>query len=200
MNVLVIDPTGDRTAEAVFAHVRRLLQADRVGLARTDDSGCPSIFLDSGDGVFPAVAPEGVLPLVMLTCDHFDWDAELLILTDDSPTWRGHLDRLLDQQKDDLDAFYSFATDCSVSLDGPRLAPLIDISGVAVPSLVWFREASRFYSLTQKAIRKDARVGGEFTFGSMVRELYLSHANVAYQCADRRPLRALTRVLDPVLD
>lgn len=200
MNVLVIDPTGDRTAEDVFAHVRRLLQADHVGLARTDDSGCPSIVLDSGDGVFPAVAPEGVLPLVMLTCDHFDWDAELLILTADSPTWRGHLDRLLDQQKDDLDAFYSFATDCPVSLDGPRLAPLIDISGVAVPSLVWFREASRFYSLTQKAIRKDARVGGEFTFGSMVRELYLSHANVAYQCSDRRPLRALTRVLDPVLD
>ena len=53
MNVLVIDPTGDRTAEDVFAHVRRLLQADHVGLARTDDSGCPSIFLDSGEGVFP---------------------------------------------------------------------------------------------------------------------------------------------------
>ena len=86
MNVLVIDPTGDRTAEDVFAHVRRLLQADHVGLAQTDESGCPSIVLDSGDGVFPAVAPEGVLPLVMLTCDHFDWDAELLILTDDSPT------------------------------------------------------------------------------------------------------------------
>lgn len=200
MNVLVIDPTGDRTPDDVFAHVRRLLTADRVGLARTDEAGCPSIALDSGEGVYPAVAPQGVLPLVMLTCDHFDWDAELVILTDDSAAWRGHIDRMLDQQNDDLDAFYSFASDCPAVPDGPRLAPLIDISGVAVPSLVWFREASRFYSLTQKAIRKDARVGGEFTFGSMVRELYLSHANVAYQCSDRRPLRALTRVLDAVLD
>ena len=200
MNVLVIDSCGDRSPEDVFAHVNRLLTADHVGLARTDDAGCPSILMDSGEGIFPAAAPEGLLPLVMLTCDHFDWDAELLILTEDSSRWRDHIGRLLDQQKDDLDAFYSFSEECPASPNGPRLAPLIDLSSVTVPSLVWFREASRFYSLTQKAIRKAARVGGEFTFGSMVRELYLSHANVAYQCADRRPLRALTRVLDPVLD
>jgi hypothetical protein len=203
VNVLVIDSAGDRTAEEVFAHVNRLVVPEHIGYARVAGAGelvCPSILFDSGEGVFPTATPEGVLPLVMLTCDHFDWDAELMILTDDWTAWGGHVDRLLDhQQGDDLDAFYSFATECLVAPGGPSLAPLIDISGVAVPSLVWFREASRFYSLTQKAVRKDARVGGQFTFGSMVRELYLSHANVAYQCADARPLRALTRVMDPIL-
>ena len=194
MNVLVTDPTAYREAGDVAARVRRLLHADLVAFAQphgADDTDGSALVFDTGAGVFPAAAPEGVLPLVMLTCDHFDWDAELLVLTEGPETWSCHAERLGDQPKDELDAFFSFDLAC-----GPRPAPLLEIVGAAVPSLVWFREASRFYSLTQQAIRKDARVNGEFTFASMVRELYLSHANVAYQCDDRRPLRATTRVLD----
>lgn len=194
MNVIVTDATASRGAEEVAACVRRLLPADHVASVRppaADDAAGPSLTFDGGVGVYPAAPPEGILPLVMLTCDHFDWDAELVILTGGPSDWARHASRLHDQPKDELDAFFSFDLE-----RGARPAAFLDLAGTALPALVWFREASRFYSLTQQAIRKDARVGGEFTFGSMVRELYLSHADIAYQCDDRRPLRATTRVLD----
>lgn len=200
MNILLIDELGKPSAEDVFHRISKLTTADHIGLARTDDAGVPSILFDSGEGVFPTAPSEGPLPLVMLTCDQFDWDAELVILADFPTMWAAHLDRLAEQDQSELDAFFAFNAECEVGTGPTKLAPLLEISGTLAPNLVWFRETSRFYSLAQKAIRKDARVGGHFTFGSMVRELYLNHANVGYQCADRRPLRALTRVLEPILD
>ena len=194
MNALIIDCSGpDRT---VLATARRLTGADPVGLLRTPADGPVSVKFGPGDEVVARLPGAGVLCGGLLAADHFDWSTELVVLTGQPARWGVHLDRLADDRPAAADAFFSFdPADVPVEC-GPTGVPLLDLSAAASPALVWLRKTADFFDLAQSAIRKDARVAGRFGFGSLVRELFLTQATLAFQTQDRCPQHAPTRAAE----
>ena len=192
MNGLIVD-CNDR---ACLTTARRLTGADPLGLLRTPADGPMSVRFGPADEVVARLPGAGVLCGGLLAADRFDWDAELLVLTGPVGRWADHVARLKRGKPATADAFFSFHPDDAPVQVGATGVPLLDLSAAAVPALVWLRRTADFFDLAQSAVRKDARIAGEFTFGSLVRELFLTQAVLAFQAEDRSPVRAYTRATD----
>jgi hypothetical protein len=199
MNIFILDSTGSMTPFEAMERLSDYVPTDRIAIAQPNDAGLWSVRFDDGPTVTTQVIPEGIVPLVMLAADRFDVADPLLVLTDTPDAWATHLERLEFAKVSD-DAFLSFPDEgmpCTTMT--PTLSALLDISAVVVPSLVRFRSAERFYQCARQAIRKDARLSNEFSLGCVVRELYLSHADISYQTHDEEVICAPTRVSEAAL-
>ncbi len=194
MNALIVDCGGpDRTC---LGTARRLTGADPVALLRTPADGPVSVRFGTGEEVIARLPGAGSLCGAMLTADRFDWAGELIVLTGPAHRWATHLDRLADDRPATADAFFSFDPHDLAGAAGLTGVPLLDLSAAAAPALIWLRRTSDFFDLAQSAVRKDARVAGRFGFGSLVRELLLTQANVAFQTEDRCPIQAPIRAAE----
>jgi hypothetical protein len=199
MNVFILDTLGDMSVFSAMEHLRDYLPTNRlaIAIAQQNNDGTWCIKSDAGATVCTQLDTNGLVPLIMLAADRFETADPLIVLTDVPESWPQHLERLRDSKPHD-DAFLSFPEEggnapCTTSMT-PTLSPLLDLSAVSVPSLVRFRSAERFYQCARSAIRKDARLGGGFSIGCVVRELYLSHADISYQTHDEGHISAPTRV------
>jgi hypothetical protein len=199
MNVFILDPNSEVTVFSALESLRDYLPAEKLSIAIAQQNADSTWCIKSDDRTIVCTQMDtaGIVPLILLATDLFDSAVPLIVLTDVIETWPIHLERL-GQAKPHDDAFLSFADDntaepCTKSLS-PALSPLLDLSAAVVPALVRFFSTERFYGCARSAIRKDSRLGGGFSLGCVVRELYLSHADISYQTHDDGHIAAPTRV------
>ena len=183
MNVVVFDAADAVSDFGLEARVRAV--TGRPGaVCRVAVRPAEGWLLRFGAGAADIVTrqpPEGGACAVLLTCDHFGAADELAVLDAPPGDWAAHLARL-DAARPGLDVFVSFGTDAAAGLDAdPELEPLLRLAGVGGPGLAWYRTAGHYYEAAKRAVRKDARAAGQFTVGSVLRELVLGGARVGVQ-------------------
>ena len=175
---------------------RRLTGADPVALLRTPADGPVSVRFGANDEVVARLPGAGVLCGAMLTADRFEWDTELLVLTGPASRWEAHLDRLADDRPATADAFFSFdPRDLPGKGTGPTGVPLLDLSAVAAPALVWLRRTVDLFDLAQSGRPQGRPVAGG-SGSPRWWEPLLTQANVAFQTEDRCPIQAPIRAAE----